>query len=189
MPVFFPTPTDLRAWFEANHATETELIVGYYKKATKIPSVDWPQSVDEALCFGWIDGIRRRIDEKSYSIRFTPRKARSHWSAVNLAKMEKLLAEKRVAEAGLIAYERRDPENSEQFAYEQKTVALAPEYEAELKAEEAAWTFFYKKLAPSFRKATIHWVMSAKREATRRRRLRILIESSLAEQKVPQFRR
>ena len=107
-PRFFPAPHDLRAWFKANHATTAELWVGYYKKATGLPSITWPESVDEALCFGWIDGIRKSVDGKSYKIRFTPRRKRSNWSARNLGRMTHLIEAAVVTEAGLAAYRDRD---------------------------------------------------------------------------------
>jgi uncharacterized protein YdeI (YjbR/CyaY-like superfamily) len=188
-PTFFPTPADFRAWLEAHHQQEDALWVGYYKKATGLPSVTWPESVDQALCFGWIDGLRKKVDEKSYKIRFTPRRAGSHWSAVNLERMAVLQAEGLVAPAGLAAFEKRKEALSQTYSYEQKMDALAPEYEAQLKAHPQAWDFFYNQLAPSYRKTSIHWVMSAKREATRQKRIEILIESSQEGLKIPLIRR
>ncbi len=110
-PRFFPTPPDLRAWFEEHHDTATELWVGYYKKATGLPGITWPESVDEALCFGWIDGIRKSVDDESYKIRFTPRRKGSHWSARNLGRMKHLIEASLVSEAGLAAYRPGDPGN------------------------------------------------------------------------------
>ncbi|XOV94481.1 MAG: YdeI family protein [Bacteroidota bacterium] len=187
-PKFFPKPEDLRKWFIENHETETELIVGYYKKSTGIPSIDWPQSVDEALCFGWIDGVRNGIDEKSYQIRFTPRRPKGHWSAVNIKKIEKLIEAKRMYPAGLKVWQERDKKNQKKASFEQKRVALAKEYKEQIKANPDAWVYFSKKLSPYFRKASIHWVMSAKQENTRQRRLGILIESSANGEKVPVLR-
>lgn len=186
-PLFFATPSDLRAWFEAHHQTEKEVWIGYYKKATGIPSIDWSQSVDEAICFGWIDGIRRSIDEKSFKIRFTPRNPKSHWSGVNLAKVEKLLELGKMTPAGLEVYHRRDEKKSRQASYERQNVELDTEYEARIRQNENAWQY-YENLAASYKKASIHWVMSARKEETRLRRLEILIQSCEAGQKIPLLR-
>lgn len=128
-PVFFPTPAHLRAWFEAHRDSADELWVGYYRKATGIPSVDWPESVDEALCFGWIDGIRKSTDEKRCRIRFTPRRKGGHWSARNLGRMKHLIGEGRVTKAGMAAYRARGPENGKRAAYDQGEVSMPAEYE------------------------------------------------------------
>ena len=186
-PVFFPAPADLRAWFEAHHDSAGELWVGYYKKATGIPSVDWPQSVDEALCFGWIDGIRKSIDDKSYRIRFTPRRKRSHWSARNLGRMKHLIEGGRVTEAGMAAYRARDPANEKRAAYEQGEVSLPPEYEHRLRAVPEAWRYWEGE-RPSYRKQVTWWVVSAKREETRQRRLGVLIESCARGDVIPPMR-
>ena len=133
-PRFFPTPPDLRAWFEEHHDTAAELWVGYYKKATGLPGITWPESVDEALCYGWIDGIRKSVDDESYKIRFTPRRKRSHWSARNLGRMNHLIEAGLVTEAGLAAYRARDPGNEKRAAYERGEASLPSEYEAQLRA-------------------------------------------------------
>ena len=185
--LFFPTPAHLRAWFAAHHDRRDELWVGYYKKATGLPSVTWPESVDEALCFGWIDGIRKSVDEKSYKVRFTPRRPRSHWSARNLGRMKQLVAEGRVTEPGLAAYRKRDPAKERQAAHEQKNVVLPPQYEERLKADADAWRYF-RGARPSYRKQVTWWVVSAKREETRLRRLGILIESSARGEVIPPMR-
>ena len=187
-PLFFEIQSDLREWFEKSHQTEKELWVGYYKKATKIPSINWSQSVDEAICFGWIDGIRKKVDEKSYKIRFTPRKSKSHWSAVNLEKAEKLIKLALMKPAGIEAYNKRDEKNSKQASYEQKSMQFDKEYEQKIKKNPKAWKF-YENLPASYKKASIHWVMSAKREETRLRRLEIFIQSCEAGQKIPPLRR
>ncbi len=187
-PTYFAHPGELRRWFEQNHTTVDELWVGFYKKATGIPSVDWPQSVDEALCFGWIDGIRKKIDEKSYMIRFTPRRANSHWSAVNIANVKRLKKEGLMTPAGIEAFNQRTAKRSKQFSYEQETVELAPPYLQKIKQDPAAWAFF-NNLAPSYQKASRYWVMSAKQEKTRLRRLEQLIGSSAAGKKIPLLRR
>ena len=182
---FFPTPAQFRAWFAEHHNKRDELWVGYYKKATGLPSITWPESVDEALCFGWIDGIRKSVDEKSYKIRFTPRRPGSHWSARNLGRMKHLIAGGLVMEPGLAAY--RKPARQKQAAHEQKNVALPPEYEGQLRADADAWDYF-QQARPSYRKQVTWWVISAKRQETRLRRLRILIESSAKGEVIPPMR-
>lgn len=187
-PRFFRTQADLRAWFEQHHDEGGELWVGYYKKGTGLPSVTWPESVDAALCFGWIDGLKRSVDEKSYTLRFTPRRKRSHWSDRNLGRMKELVAEGLVAESGLAAYERRDRRRERQASYEQSgTVALPAEYERKLKANLAAWEYF-QSARPSYRKQVTWWVISAKREDTRQRRLGVLIESCAEGDVIPPLR-
>jgi uncharacterized protein YdeI (YjbR/CyaY-like superfamily) len=175
---FFATPQEFRAWFEDNHADADELLVGFYKKGSGRPSITWPESVDEALCFGWIDGVRRRIDGESYSIRFTPRRARSLWSAVNTARAGELIAEGRMTPAGLAAFEARDEARSATYSYEQRHSArLSPEHEARLRADPAAWERFQSR-PPSWRRAAIYWVTSAKKPETQERRLAKLIEGA-----------
>jgi uncharacterized protein YdeI (YjbR/CyaY-like superfamily) len=177
-PTFFATPDEFRAWLEANHDTARELLVGFRKVGTGQPSITWPQSVDEALCFGWIDGVRRRIDDASYSIRFTPRKKRSIWSAVNIARVEELTQLGRMRPVGLAAFEARADERSAIYSHEQReNAALSEADEREFRANEAAWAFFQKQ-PPSYRKAAAWWVVSAKKEGTRRRRLLTLIADS-----------
>jgi uncharacterized protein YdeI (YjbR/CyaY-like superfamily) len=153
---FFATPDDFRAWLAEHHETETELLVGFYKKGTGRPSVTWPESVDQALCFGWIDGVRRRLDEASYSIRFTPRKARSTWSAVNVKRMEELVEQGLAAPAGVAAFERRAEDRTAIYAYEQRRAArLDPDQERRLRANERAWAFFEAQ-PPSYRRTATH---------------------------------
>jgi uncharacterized protein YdeI (YjbR/CyaY-like superfamily) len=177
-PTFFAEPADFRAWLEENHERESELLVGFHKKATERPSITWPEAVDEALCFGWIDGIRRSLGDESYTIRFTPRKPRSTWSAVNIERAHELVAEGRMRPAGLAAFEARTDDRSAIYAYEQRHGAkLAPDEERVFCANERAWTFFEAQ-PPSYRKTALWWVVSAKREETRARRLRTLIEDS-----------
>ena len=145
---FFPTPEDFRKWLAENHDQHNELWVGYYKKATKLPSITWPESVDEALCYGWIDGLRKSIDDKSYKIRFTPRRPNSIWSAVNLKRIKELIAEGRIQKAGMAIYEQRNPEKAEIYAYERKNIKLSKEYAAQIKANPKAWAYF-EALPPS----------------------------------------
>lgn len=177
-PTFFSTPANFHAWLEEHHGKSQELWVGYYKKATGKPSITWPESVDEALCFGWIDGLRKRVDEASYMIRFTPRKATSTWSAVNIKRVEELTALGRMRPAGLKAFEKRTTENSGTYAYEQRGAAkLDAAQEQQFRANPPAWEFFQAQ-APWYRKTATWWVISAKKEATRQKRLATLIEDS-----------
>lgn len=185
---FFKTAPELRQWFIENHETASELLLGYFKKNSGIPSVDWPQSVDEALCFGWIDGIRRSIDNMRYQIRFTPRNPKSHWSSVNLKKVEQLIEEGRMQPTGLAVWQQRHIQKAKQASYEQNDLYLAKVYEDKIKVYPQAWEFFNTKLAPSYKKASIHWIMSAKQEITRLRRLEILIASSAQGEKIPPLR-
>jgi uncharacterized protein YdeI (YjbR/CyaY-like superfamily) len=187
-PTFFATPADFRAWLERHHESHSELIVGFHKRASGRPSITWQESVDAALCFGWIDGVRRRIDDTSYSIRFTPRKARSTWSAVNIRRMNELVEEGLVAPAGLDAFERRTDDRTAIYSYEQRKAArLDPEQERRLRTDERARAYFEAQ-PPSYRSAAIHWVTSAKKPETRERRLQQLIECSAAGEPVPPLR-
>jgi uncharacterized protein YdeI (YjbR/CyaY-like superfamily) len=176
-PTFFATSAELRAWLETNHERETELLVGFWKTSTGKPSITWPESVDEALCFGWIDGIRRSLGDDSYTIRFTPRKPRSTWSAVNIRRAGELTERGQMAPVGLRAFEARQENRSGIYSYEQRTVDLSEPYAAELRANAAAHEFFESRPA-SYRKAAVWWVVSAKKEETRQRRLATLIDDS-----------
>jgi uncharacterized protein YdeI (YjbR/CyaY-like superfamily) len=188
-PTFFATPVDFRAWLERHHESHSELIVGFHKRGSGRPSITWPEAVDQALCFGWIDGIRRRIDDTSYSIRFTPRKARSTWSAVNIRRMKELVDEGLVAPEGLAAFERRTDERTAIYSYEQRKAAkLEPDQERRLRADERALAFFEAQ-PPSYRRAAVHWVTSAKKPETRERRLEQLIECAAAGRTVPPLTR
>jgi uncharacterized protein YdeI (YjbR/CyaY-like superfamily) len=176
-PTFFPTPADLRKWFRKNHATATELWIGFYKVGRGKPSVTWPESVDEALCCGWIDGIRKTIDEDSYRIRFTPRRPRSVWSAVNIKRVKVLSDEKRMLPAGRKAFEARRENRSGIYSYEQRPQDLPQPYLGEMKRNKAAWAFFAAQ-PPSYRKVMTWFILSAKREETRLQRLKKLIDVS-----------
>jgi uncharacterized protein YdeI (YjbR/CyaY-like superfamily) len=186
MSKFFKTPSDLRSWFERHHASEAELWVGFHKKDSGKPSITWPQSVDEALCFGWIDGIRKSIDDVSYKIRFTPRKSRSVWSAVNIKRARELIALGLVQPAGLKAFAAREENRSGIYSYEQRSPELPANYARLLKKNAGAWQFFQEQ-PPSYRKAVNWWVVSAKQEATRQKRLEKLIELSAQQRRIPQF--
>jgi uncharacterized protein YdeI (YjbR/CyaY-like superfamily) len=175
---FFATPAEWRRWLEKNHATAAELSVGFYKKGSGRPSITWPESVDEALCFGWIDGVRRTIDEESYRIRFTPRRARSIWSAVNVKRVAALTEAGRMTEAGLRAFAARSEERTGVYSFEQgREPTLSPADMKQLRANAAAWKFFQAQ-PPSYRRPATWWVVSAKQETTRRRRLATLITDS-----------
>ncbi|MDH3207886.1 MAG: YdeI/OmpD-associated family protein [Gemmatimonadota bacterium] len=185
---FFPTPHDFRNWLAEHHDQADELWVGYYKKATGRPSMTWPESVDEALCYGWIDGLRRSIDEASYQIRFTPRRRGSHWSRVNLERVTVLTAEGRVTPAGLAVYEAREPEKAGRYSFEQAKAKLSSEQRTAFKANGAAWAFWTAQ-PPGYRKQATWWVVSAKREETRARRLGTLIQDSANGLRIKQLRR
>lgn len=180
---FFSTQTDFRKWLEENHDKETEIIVGYYKVGLGKMCMTWSESVDQALCFGWIDGVRRKIDEESYCNRFTPRRAGSNWSAVNIAKVAELTAKGLMMPAGLAVYEKRRESRSGIYAYENEAKQLSDEYEKRFKADEMAWSFFEKQ-ANWYKKQMVNWVMTAKQEATREKRLEKLIEASAGEKRL-----
>lgn len=185
---FFKSPSDLRKWFEKHHAVEQELWVGFYKKDSGKPSITWPQSVDEALCFGWIDGIRKRVDEVSYTIRFTPRRARSIWSTVNIKRAGELNEQGLMMPPGLKAFAARQENRSGIYSYEQRSPELPDPYRRLLKKNKAAWKSFEAQ-PPSYRKAANWWVLSAKKEETRLKRLDQVIEDSAAGRWIPQFLR
>ena len=174
---FFRTPADFRTWLEKNHSTATEVWVGFYKKDSEKPSIRWPESVDEALCFGWIDGIRKRVDEISYQIRFTPRRRGSVWSATNIKRTKELAQEGRMRSTGLSAFAARIENKSGIYSYEQRNTELGEPYAKLLKKNKAASNFF-KKQPPSYRKMIGWWIISAKKEETRMARLAKLISES-----------
>jgi uncharacterized protein YdeI (YjbR/CyaY-like superfamily) len=188
-PLFFATPAEFRAWLEKHHDSEQELLVGFHKKASRRPSLTWPQSVDEALCFGWIDGIRKRLGAEAYVIRFTPRKRGSTWSLVNTRRANALIKEGRMHASGLRVFKTRDRKKSGIYSFEQRKAAeLGPEAEAQFKRNASAWKFFLAQ-PPGYRRTVIFWVMSAKREETRLRRLQTLIADSGARRRVGLLRR
>ena len=182
-PRFFKTPAAFRKWLAANHNKSKELWVGFYKKETGKPSITWPESVDEALCFGWIDGIRKRLDDESYVIRFTPRKPESIWSAVNMRNVERLIKEKRMTPAGLNAYALRKEFRSGIYSYEQRPAELVEPYASQFKKNKAAWKFFQAQ-PPGYRKLMTWFIVSAKTEETRQKRLARLIEGSAKGQRL-----
>lgn len=178
-PIFFAKPSDFRKWLKKYNQKETELLVGFYKVGSGKPSMTWSQSVDEALCFGWIDGVRTSIDNESYQIRFTPRKPSSIWSAVNIKKIEELTKLGLMQPAGLSSFEQRTEKKSKIYSYENDEVKFTTAFEKQFKANKKAWDYF-KTLASSYKKVSTNWVMSAKQEATQIKRLHILIADSEA---------
>lgn len=187
-PKFFSDRKKLRSWFEKNHAEVDEQWIGYFKTSSGKPSITWPESVEEALCFGWIDGLRKSIDDDRYKIRFTPRRPGSHWSAKNLDSMAALLAAELVHDAGRRVFETRKPGNERQAAHEQRRrLALPRGFAAAIRANRAAWTY-WRAATLSYRKQVTWWIVSAKKDDTRQRRLAILIDSSANGEMVPPFR-
>lgn len=183
-PTFFATPEKFRAWLAKNHASKVELLVGFHKVESGTPSITWPQSVDEALCFGWIDGVRKRVDEVSYTIRFTPRRATSKWSTVNIRRVAELEKLGRMQAAGRAVFDKRSKAKSSTYSYEQRFSArLEPAHAKRLRANSKAWKFFSSQ-APSYQRACIHWITSAAQPATREKRLARLIATSAAGSRV-----
>jgi uncharacterized protein YdeI (YjbR/CyaY-like superfamily) len=188
-PKFFPTLTDWRAWLEKNHADQEEMWVGFYKHDSGRPSITWPESVDGALCFGWIDGVRHSIDAVSYKIRFTPRKPRSIWSAINIKRATELTGLGLMHAAGRAAFEKRQGDRSAIYSYEQRKAACLPaEYEKQFRAQRDAWKF-YQAQPPWYRRTSTYWVISAKKEETRTKRLALLIDCCKQSKPIPTLTR
>ena len=184
-PAFFPTEADFRHWLEANHEAAPELLVGFWKKSSGKPSIDWPQARDQALCFGWIDGVRRSLGEDAYTIRFTPRRKGSIWSKVNVERFEALTSAGLMTAAGQAAYE-RDKHRSGIYSYEKPLAELTAEEEALFRKNKAAWADWEKR-PPGYRKTVLGWVAGAKRPETRAKRLRELIAVSEEGRRLPQY--
>lgn len=182
-PTFFETQHDFRKWLELNHDKFSELFVGYYKVGSGRPSMSWSQSVDQAICFGWIDGVRKSIDSESYFIRFTPRKSGSIWSVVNIKKVEELTKQGLMHPSGLDSFYLRKESKSGIYSYEKDPVKLSTQFEHEFKSNQKAWAFF-QTLPASYRNSAIDWVMRAKQEPTKINRLNELINDSEAERRV-----
>lgn len=180
-PKFFKTPADFRKWLEKNHTKKKELFVGFYKKASGKPSIIWQEAVEEALCFGWIDGRRNAVDEISFMNRFTPRKPDSNWSAINIATVKRLIASGKMTEAGLKLFNQRGKAKANGY------MKLSQAFLKKLKSNKKAWAYFYS-LAPSYRKITEHWVMSPKQEKTRLSHLEDLIKDSENHRKIKLLR-
>ena len=184
-PQFFPSTSSWRAWLEKHHAKTEELWVGLYKRDSGRPSITWPEAVDGALCFGWIDGIRKSIDDISYKIRFTPRKARSVWSAINVRRATELSRLGLMHPAGLAAFQKRDGQRSEIYSYEQrKNAKLPPALEKKFRAHPDAWKFF-RAQAPWYQRTSTYWVISGKKEETKLKRLAVLVDHSERQRKIP----
>jgi len=182
-PTFFKTPLSFRKWLEKNHETKKEFLVGFYKVKSGKQSITWSESVDEAICFGWIDAVRKSIDEESYCIRFTPRKPKSIWSKANIKKVEELSKQGLMRPSGLAAFLKREEKNSGIYSYEKEPSVLSNDYLNKFKSNTKAWSFF-QTMAPSYQKATIHWVMTAKQEVTKLKRLRELINDCEAGRRI-----
>jgi uncharacterized protein YdeI (YjbR/CyaY-like superfamily) len=186
-PTFFPTPPDFRAWLEGHHDKFPELLVGFYKKDSGKPSITWPESVDAALCFGWIDGVRKSLDETSYRIRFTPRRPTSIWSSINIDRVRELTKNGLMHPAGLKAFAARSEKKSGIYAYEQrKSTCFTREQEKQFRANKPAWEFF-RSQAPWYQRVCTYWVISAKREETRIKRLAEIISHSQNRRKIPRL--
>ena len=183
-PTFFADAKAFRKWLQQHHRTGRELLVGFYKRDSGKPSMTWPESVDQALCFGWIDGVRRRRDDESYTIRFTPRRPQSAWSSVNIRRVAELEKLGLMRPAGRAAFEKRNEEKSRIYSYEQRDHAkLAPEHQQMFEKSEKAWAFFQAQ-PPWYRRQATYWVVSAKSEETRLRRLRKLIDEATRRQRL-----
>jgi uncharacterized protein YdeI (YjbR/CyaY-like superfamily) len=183
----FETPEELRAWFEANHETATEAFIGYYRRGVDKPSTTWVQAVEEALCFGWIDGITFRVDDEVTANRFTPRRPTSNWSAVNVAKVAELRAAGRMRPAGIRAFEERDRSKDASYSYERHESTFPPDWLDRFRADESAWTYWVEE-TPSYRRQVTHWVVSAKRPETRERRFATLLADSTAGRRIGPMR-
>jgi len=188
VPRAFRTPAGFRTWLSRNHSTATELIVRCYRTHAAARGMTYAQALDEALCFGWIDGVRRSLDADSFSIRFSPRKSRSIWSLVNVAHVERLTRAGRMTDSGLAAFNARDERCTGVYSFERPAAALTPAYTRRFRADKTAWAWFQSQ-PPGYRRTSVHWVMSATREETRMRRLHVLIACSGEATRIPLLRR
>jgi uncharacterized protein YdeI (YjbR/CyaY-like superfamily) len=185
-PTFFPAPADFRAWLEAHHDKLSEHLVGFHKKSSGKPSITWPESVEVALCFGWIDGVRKSLGETSYTIRFTPRKPTSIWSAINISLVEKLTKQGLMHPAGLKAFAARSEKKSAIYSYEQrKSARFTLDQEKLFRANKSAWDFFQSQ-PPGYKQLSTYRVITAKKEETRQKRLAELIDHSQHHRRIPQ---
>jgi uncharacterized protein YdeI (YjbR/CyaY-like superfamily) len=182
-PTFFATPDDFRRWLRKNHRTAQELWVGFHKKASGLPSITWPEAVDEALCFGWIDGVRKSVNADSYMNRFTPRRKTSSWSAVNTRRVAVLIRQRRMRAAGLKAFDARDAARTSRYSFERERARLDAPLAARFRANPTAWRFFESQ-PPGYQRTAIWFVMSAKQDVTRARRLERLIAESAAGRRI-----
>jgi uncharacterized protein YdeI (YjbR/CyaY-like superfamily) len=182
-PLYFQSAAAFRAWLDEHHASESELVVGFYKKGATKKGLTYKEAVDEALCFGWIDGVLRRVDDERFMQRFSPRKPKSTWSAINIARVEELTKLGRMTKAGLAAFARRDEKRSRIYAYENRDRTLDPAYETRFRAKKKAWAFFEAQ-PPWYRRTSAYWVMNAKKEETRDRRFETLVADSQAGRRI-----
>jgi uncharacterized protein YdeI (YjbR/CyaY-like superfamily) len=180
---FFKAQKEFRKWFEKNYDKADEIFVGFYKVHTKKQSITYSQALDEALCFGWIDGIRKSIDEEKYQIRFTPRRKGSKWSKVNIDRAEELIKSGKMKPSGLREFENRKKYDTKKYSYEEKIEKLSSEYEKKFKSNRAAWEYFQDQ-APYYKRIISFWIMSAKKEETRQRRLKLVMEDSAKKRKI-----
>ncbi|HTY36593.1 MAG TPA: YdeI/OmpD-associated family protein [Bacteroidota bacterium] len=187
-PLFFPTPSDFRRWLSKNHAKVPELWVGFYKRETGKPSITWPESVDQALCFGWIDGVRKSLGREAYVIRFTPRKPTSLWSVVNIRRAKEMIRLGLMRPEGKKAFDLCDAKKTNRYSFERERVRFTAPFDKVFRANKGAWNFFQSQ-PPGYRKTATWWVMSAKQEETQRRRLETLIADSAAGQRIGLLRR
>jgi len=185
---FFKTPSTFRKWLQRHHSAKNELWVGFYKVGSGHQSITWPESVDEALCVGWIDGVRKRIDDGAYAIRFSPRKPGSSWSTKNIRRMHELIAQGRANDAGIAAFEARRENRSGVYSYESRPTEFEDRYALRFRSNTRAWEYFHEQ-PPSYRRAAIWWVVSARREETRERRFAALIDDSAAGRRIAPLRR
>jgi uncharacterized protein YdeI (YjbR/CyaY-like superfamily) len=186
-PTFFPTPSDFRTWLETHHDKLREQLVGFHKKSSGKPSITWPESVEVALCFGWIDGVRKSLDETSYTIRFTPRKPTSTWSSININLVQKLTKQGLMHPAGLKAFAARSEKKSAIYSYEQrKSARFTRDQEKLFRANKPAWDFFQSQ-PPGYKQLTTYWVTTAKKEETKQKRLSILIDHSQHQRRIPRL--
>jgi len=186
-PTFFATLADFRAWLEAHHDKLREQLVGFHKKSSGKPSITWPESVEVALCFGWIDGVRKSIDETSYTIRFTPRKPTSNWSSININLARKLTKQGLMHPAGLQAFAARSEKKSGIYSYEQRRSArFTRDQEKQFRASQLAWEFF-RSQAPWYQRVCTWWIINAKKEETKLKRLSVLIDHSRNRRTLPRL--
>jgi uncharacterized protein YdeI (YjbR/CyaY-like superfamily) len=185
-PAYLQSPADFRSWLAQNHDHCTELFVGFYKKDSGKPSITYPEALDQALCFGWIDGVRKSVDALSYTVRFTPRRAKSYWSMVNTKRAKELIRLGLMEPPGLKAFQARDPSKSKRYSFERENAKLPPAYAKQFKANPKAWAFFQAQ-APYYQRVFTWWVISAKQEPTRLRRLQTLIGLCAQHRRHPQF--
>jgi uncharacterized protein YdeI (YjbR/CyaY-like superfamily) len=185
-PLYFQTPTDFRQWLTENHATHTELLVGLHKKSSNKPTITYHQALDEALCFGWIDGVRKSLNSTAYTIRFTPRKPKSYWSKVNTNRANELLRQNQMHPHGAKVFAARDQTTTNRYAFEREAAKFPPSFAKQFKSNPSAWSFFQSQ-PPYYKRVATFWVVSAKQEPTRQRRLQTLIATSAGSRRLPQL--